>query len=91
MGSLTPDQRTVVPVEGGDLPVQVFLPPGGTGPGLVVCQEIFGVTVDSVNTANRKGKRKRTRTGFGHRKSTKRAIVTIADGERIDIFAGPAS
>lgn len=44
MGSVTPDQRTVVPVDGGELPVQVFLPPSGSGPGLVVCQEIFGVT-----------------------------------------------
>jgi large subunit ribosomal protein L23 len=39
-----------------------------------------------VNTLNRKGKRKRTRTGFGVRKSTKRAIVTLRDGDRIDVF-----
>ena len=44
----------------------------------IAVQEIFGVTVESVNTANRKGKRKRTRTGFGQRKSTKRAIVPLA-------------
>ena len=34
--------------------------------------------VDSVNTANRQGKRKRTRYGYGKRKNTKRAIVTLA-------------
>ncbi|HIW68465.1 50S ribosomal protein L23 [Dietzia aerolata] len=52
----------------------------------IAVQEIFGVTVDSVNTANRKGKRKRTRTGFGQRKSTKRAIVTLAaDSKPIEI------
>ncbi|MGC0422284.1 50S ribosomal protein L23 [Embleya sp. AB8] len=50
---------------------------------------VFGVKVESVNTINRVGKRKRTKTGFGKRKDTKRAIVTLAEGERIDIFGGP--
>jgi large subunit ribosomal protein L23 len=49
-------------------------------------QEIFGVQVVSVNTLNRKGKRKRFGLKYGTRKSTKRAIVTLAEGERIDIF-----
>jgi large subunit ribosomal protein L23 len=44
-----------------------------------------------VNTINRQGKRKRTRSGYGKRKDTKRAIVSLADGERIDIFGGPVS
>ena len=44
-----------------------------------------------VNTINRQGKRKRTRFGYGKRKDTKRAIVSLADGERIDIFGGPVS
>jgi large subunit ribosomal protein L23 len=49
------------------------------------------VKVDSVNTANRQGKRKRTRTGFGQRKATKRAIVTLAAGSKpIDLFGAPA-
>jgi large subunit ribosomal protein L23 len=44
-----------------------------------------------VNTANRQGKRKRTRTGFGKRKGTKRAIVTLAPGSKpIDLFGAPA-
>ncbi|GAA1724651.1 MULTISPECIES: 50S ribosomal protein L23 [Dietzia] len=52
----------------------------------IAIQEIFGVTVESVNTANRQGKRKRTRTGYGQRKSTKRAIVTLAaDSKPIEI------
>ena len=51
--------------------------------------EVFGVKVLSVNTINRQGKRKRSRTGIGKRKDTKRAIVTLAEGERIDIFGGP--
>ena len=54
-------------------------------------QEVFGVRVTSVNTANREGKRLRTRTGFGRRAATKRAIVTVAAGDRIDIFGGPVS
>ncbi|MDX6738213.1 50S ribosomal protein L23 [Actinocorallia sp. A-T 12471] len=51
-------------------------------------EEVFGVKVIGVNTINRQGKRKRTRYGYGKRKDTKRAIVSLAEGERIDIF-GP--
>ena len=49
---------------------------------------IFDVKVLSVNTLNRKGKRKRNRrTGtFGSRPDTKRAIVTLAEGDSIDLF-----
>ncbi len=57
----------------------------------IAVQEIFGVNVLSVNTANRKGKTKRTRYGIGKRKDTKRAIVTVAEGDRIEIFGGPVS
>ena len=54
-------------------------------------EQVFGVKVISVNTANRQGKRVRTRFGFGRRASSKRAIVSVAPGERIDIFGGPVS
>ena len=54
-------------------------------------EQVFGVKVTGVNTNNREGKRVRTRYGFGRRASTKRAIVTVAAGERIDIFGGPVS
>ena len=47
---------------------------------------IFGVQVTSVNTLNRKGKRKRFGLTYGRRKDTKRAIVTLAAGDTIDIF-----
>ncbi|MHC0431624.1 50S ribosomal protein L23 [Streptomyces sp. O3] len=53
-------------------------------------EAVFSVKVTGVNTINRQGKRKRTRTGFGKRADTKRAIVTLAEGDRIDIF-GQAS
>jgi large subunit ribosomal protein L23 len=44
--------------------------------------------VTKVNTLNRKGKRRRNRrtNTFGTRPSTKRALVTLAAGERIDLF-----
>ena len=51
-------------------------------------EKIFDVKVASVNTINRQGKRKRTRFGWGARKNTKRAIVTLKEGT-IDIFGGP--
>jgi large subunit ribosomal protein L23 len=53
-------------------------------------ESIFGVKVLRVNTLNRNGKRKRNRkTGtFGSRPDTKRAFVTLADGDRIDLFEG---
>ena len=57
----------------------------------IAIQQIFDVRVLTVNTANREGKRKRTRTGFGQRKATKRAMVKLADGDRIEAFGGPVS
>ena len=58
----------------------------------IAVQEIFGVKVASVNTVNREGKRKRSRTGYGQRKATKRAYVTLAAGsDPIDIFGGSAA
>jgi large subunit ribosomal protein L23 len=49
-------------------------------------QEIFGVHVTGVNTMNRKGKALRTRFGTGKRKDIKIAIVSIKEGESIDVF-----
>jgi len=54
-------------------------------------EEVFRVKVTGVNTLNRQGKRRRTRFGWGKRVDTKRAIVTLAEGDRIDIFGGPVS
>jgi large subunit ribosomal protein L23 len=57
----------------------------------IAIEKIFNVKVDSVNTANRPGKRKRTRGGYGKRKDTKRAIVTLAPGSKpIDLFGARA-
>jgi large subunit ribosomal protein L23 len=57
----------------------------------IAIEQIFSVRVLTVNTLNRDGKRKRTRFGWGKRKDTKRAMVKLADGDRIDAFGGPVS
>ena len=57
----------------------------------IAVEQVFNVKVLDVNTLNRTGKRKRTRTGYGKRKDTKRAIVSLAPGDRIEIFGGPVS
>jgi len=51
-------------------------------------ESIFNVRVTNVNTVNRKGKRKRNRRtgGWGSRPGSKRAIVSLAEGDRIEIF-----
>ena len=51
-------------------------------------ESIFNVRVTNVNTINRKGKRKRNRrTGtWSSRADERRAIVSLADGDRIEIF-----
>ena len=53
-------------------------------------ESIFNVRVSKVNTLNRAGKRKRNRRSytFGRRAATKRAIVTLAGDDRIELFEG---
>ncbi len=52
----------------------------------VAVEQIFGVKVLSVNTLNRPGKRKRFGRIEGRRAHVKRAVVTLAPGDTIDIF-----
>ncbi|MFT3875603.1 MAG: 50S ribosomal protein L23 [Propioniciclava sp.] len=52
----------------------------------IAVEKVFGVKVTAVNTINRQGKARRLRYGTGKRPNTKRAIVTVAEGQRIDIF-----
>lgn len=49
-------------------------------------ETIWSVQVVRVNTLQRKGKRTRWRYTYGKRPDEKRAIVTLAEGESIDIF-----
>jgi large subunit ribosomal protein L23 len=57
----------------------------------IAVEKIFDVKVTAVNTINRKGKSRRTRYGLGKRPDTKRAVVSVAEGQRIDIFTAPGA
>ena len=49
-------------------------------------QQIWNVRVENVNTMNRRGKQKRFRYTKGRRPNQKLAVVTLAEGESIEIF-----
>ncbi len=51
-------------------------------------EKIFKVTVTTVRTQNRLGKRKRLGRFMGRRKNWKKAIVTLKEGDRVDFFEG---
>lgn len=51
-------------------------------------EKLFKVTVLTVRTQNRLGKRKRLGRMVGRRKSWKKAIVTLKEGDRVDFFEG---
>lgn len=53
-------------------------------------ETIFGVDVVKVNTLNRRGKARRNRRSmtFGKKSDSKRALVTVAPGQKIDLFEG---
>jgi len=57
----------------------------------IAVEKIFDVKVTAVNTINRQGKTRRTRYGLGKRPNTKRAVVSVAEGQRIDIFTAPGA
>ncbi|MCY4192960.1 MAG: 50S ribosomal protein L23, partial [bacterium] len=51
-------------------------------------ESLFDVTVLKVNTMNRKGKRRRNRRSpsYGRKPDTKRALITLAEGDEIELF-----
>ena len=51
-------------------------------------EQLFGVSVRAVNTMRVKGKTKRFRGIKGRRSDVKKAVVTLADGDQIDIATG---
>ena len=51
-------------------------------------ESVFGVKVKSVNTLRQMGKQKLFRGRKGVRSETKKAIVTLAEGQSIDVTAG---
>jgi large subunit ribosomal protein L23 len=62
---------------------------GATKPQIKAAVEaLFKVKVTAVNTLNRKGKNKRFRGIAGQTSDTKRAIVTLAEGQMIDVTTG---
>ena len=50
-------------------------------------EQIFGVRVTRVTTANMRGKVKRNRWGAARRKNWKKAYVRVADGQELDYMA----
>ena len=51
-------------------------------------EALFGVKVTAVNTLIRKGKVKRFRGTIGRQSDVKKAVVTLADGQSIDVATG---
>lgn len=51
-------------------------------------EKLFKVTVLSVRTQNRIGKRKRLGRTVGRRRNWKKAIVTLREGDRVEFFEG---
>lgn len=51
-------------------------------------EHLFGVKVASVNTLQLPGKEKRFRGRVGHRSPMKKAVVTLAEGQTIDLTTG---
>ena len=51
-------------------------------------EQLFGVKVTGVWTSNQRGKEKRVGKTVGRRPSWKKAIVTLAEGDTIEIFEG---
>lgn len=51
-------------------------------------ETLFKVSVTAVNTMRMKGKTKRFRGIAGRRKDVKKAVVTLKDGDTIDIASG---
>jgi len=51
-------------------------------------ETLFEVKVDAVNTLRQKGKLKRFRGRLGKRSDSKKAVITLAEGSRIDVSTG---
>ncbi|WP_029057580.1 50S ribosomal protein L23 [Stappia stellulata] len=63
--------------------------PTATKPEIKAAVEaLFGVKVTAVNTLVRKGKQKRFRGRIGQQSDVKKAVVTLQDGQSIDVTTG---
>lgn len=62
---------------------------GATKPEIkAAVEQLFGVKVKAVNTLVRKGKQKTFRGITAKQKNVKKAIVTLEDGQSIDVTTG---
>ena len=51
-------------------------------------ETLFDVKVKDVRTANYRGKWRRMGNAYGQKASYKKAVVTLAEGQRIDVYEG---
>ena len=51
-------------------------------------EEVFGVSVLGVRTLNNRGKKKRVGAHQGRKPDWKKAVVSLREGDRIDLFEG---
>lgn len=51
-------------------------------------ETLFAVKVDSVRTANYRGKWRRVGSAYGKKAAYKKAVVKLVEGERIDVYEG---
>lgn len=62
---------------------------GATKPQIkAAVEQLFEVKVKAVNTLNRKGKIKRFKGVLGRRRDEKNAVVTLEEGQSIDVTTG---
>jgi large subunit ribosomal protein L23 len=50
------------------------------------CEKMFGVSIEKINTTNIKGKIKFTKRKKGKKSDYKKAIITLKEGQTIDLF-----
>lgn len=51
-------------------------------------ESLFDVKVDTVRTANYRGKWRRVGSAYGKKAAYKKAVVTLVEGEQIDVYEG---
>lgn len=84
---LITEKSSVAYQERGEYTFEVH--PDATKPAIrQAVEQLFGVKVTGVWTSNQRGKVKRMGKTSGTRPNWKKAIVTLREGDRIEIFEG---
>ena len=69
--------------------VSFVVAPDATKPEVkLAVEKVFGVKVKTVNMLVQKGKEKRFKGVLGHRSDVKKAVVTLAEGQTLDVTTG---